>query len=321
MDRLVFSTDALPRHHRFPAYCEEILRPSCGLELRTANQFGFRAHLEFRRVGMIEIMTNTLTAIDTARTANLVRDGDDALLVMLLLGGKAHQTQLGDDRVLNAGDAIICDSAYPGEFNLVTSSKLLSLKIPRVRLSVLLPHISRFAGATLDHDPVALRLLSGYLAGALNIDFSSSEQAARVHQDHIVDLVALALGMEGKTRLMAEQHGGQAARRAAVLQAIETSMADPALDATKVATWLGITVRYVHHLLEPTGRSFSEHLLDKRLAQAVELLCDPTQSQRKIADIAFEVGFKDLSYFNRTFRRKYAGTPTELRQATGATRR
>jgi AraC-like DNA-binding protein len=119
---------------------------------------------------------------------------------------------------------------------------------------------------------------------------------------------------------MAEQHGGQAARRAAMLQAIETSMADPALDAAKVATWLGITVRYVHHLLEPTGRSFSEHLLDKRLAQAVELLCDPTQSQRKIADIAFEVGFKDLSYFNRTFRRKYAGTPTELRQATGATR-
>ena len=216
MDRLVFSTDALPRHHRFPAYCEEILRPSCGLELRTANQFGFRAHLEFRRVGMIEIMTNTLTAIDTSRTANLVRDGDDALLVMLLLNGRAHQTQFGDDHELHAGDAIICDSAYPGEFNLVTSSKLLSLKIPRMRLSVLLPHISRFAGAKLDKDPVTLRLLSSYLAGAVNIDFSSSEQAARVHQDHIVDLVALALGMEGKTRLMAEQHGGQAARRAAV---------------------------------------------------------------------------------------------------------
>jgi AraC-like DNA-binding protein len=74
-------------------------------------------------------------------------------------------------------------------------------------------------------------------------------------------------------------------------------------------------VRYVHHLLEPTGRTFSEHLLDRRLARAVELLRDPSHEIRRIADIAFEVGFKDLSYFNRMFRRRYGGTPTDVRHA------
>jgi AraC-like DNA-binding protein len=103
---------------------------------------------------------------------------------------------------------------------------------------------------------------------------------------------------------MAEQRGAQAVRRAAIVHAITASMADPALDATRVAARLGITVRYVHHLLEPTGRTFSGHLLGKRLAHAVELLCEAGQGRRKIADIAFEVGFKDLSYFNRMFRRK-----------------
>jgi AraC-like DNA-binding protein len=320
MDRIVFSTDALPRQQRFSAYCEELLRPSCGLEVRTADQSGFRAHLEFRRVGIIDIMTNTLTAVDTARTAKLVRDGDDALLVMMLLNGRAHQTQFGDDHELHAGDAILCDSAYPGEFNLVTNAKLLTVKVPRMKLGAVLPHLPRFAGATLGRDPVALRLLSGYLTGTLNVDFGGSEQAARLHQDHIIDLVALALGIEGDTHALAEQRGGQAARRAAVVHAIAASMTDPALDATRVAARLGITVRYVHHLLEPTGRTFSEHLLDRRLARAVELLCEAGQRHRKITDIAFQVGFKDLSYFNRMFRRKYAGTPTELRQATGATR-
>jgi AraC-like DNA-binding protein len=114
---------------------------------------------------------------------------------------------------------------------------------------------------------------------------------------------------------VAEQRGAQAVRRAAVVQAIAASMADPALDATMVAAKLGITARYVHHLLAPTGRTFSEHLLDKRLARAIELLCEPAQRRRKIADIAFEVGFKDLSYFNRTFRRKYGGTPSDMRLA------
>jgi AraC-like DNA-binding protein len=320
MDRIIFSTDALPRHQRFPAYCEEILRPSCGLELRTADQSNFRAHLEFRRVGMIDIMSNTLTAIDTARTANLVRDGDDALLVMLLLDGHAYHTQFGDDHELHAGDAIICDSAYPGEFNLLTNSKLLSLKVPRMKLGALLPHMSRFAGLTPGRDRVALRLLSDYLLGTFDVDFGGSDEVARLHQDFIIDLVALALGTEGDTRAQVEQRGAQAVRRTAVVHAIATSMADPALDATMVAARLGITVRYVHHLLQPTGRSFSEHLLDKRLARAVELLCEAGQRHRKIADIAFEVGFKDLSYFNRMFRRKYSGTPTELRQAAGGTR-
>jgi AraC-like DNA-binding protein len=320
MDRIIFSTDALPKHQRFPAYCEEILRPSCGLELRTADQSDFRAHLEFRRVGMIDIMSNTLTAIDTARTANLVRDGDDALLVMLLLNGHAYQTQLGEDHELHAGDAIICDSAYPGEFNLLTNSKLLSLKVPRMKFGALLPHMSRFAGLTPGRDRVALRLLSDYLVGTFDVDFGGSDEVARLHQDFIIDLVALALGTEGDTRALAEQRGAQAVRRAAVVQAIAASMADPALDATIVAARLGMTVRYVHHLLEPTGRTFSEHLLDNRLAKAVELLGKAGQRHRRIADIAFEVGFEDLSYFNRMFRRKYAGTPTELRQAAGGTR-
>jgi AraC-like DNA-binding protein len=320
MDRIVFSTDSLPEQHRFPAFCEEIVRSWCGLDIQTADQSGFYAHLDFRRAGMINIMTDTMPAIDCVRTPQMLRDGDDTLMVMLLLRGKAYQTQLGDDCELNAGDTVICDSAYTGAYNLVADSKLIGLKIPRMRIGVLLPHMTRFAGAKLDKDPLALRLLSGYLTGTLDVDLGGGHHAARLHQDHIIDLVALALGTEGESRVIAEQRGAQAVRRAAVIQVIEASMADPALDATTVAARLGITVRYVHHLLELTGRTFSEHLLDKRLAKAVELLCDPGQSQRRIADIAFEVGFRDLSYFNRMFRRKYAGTPTDLRHAAGDTR-
>jgi AraC-like DNA-binding protein len=74
-------------------------------------------------------------------------------------------------------------------------------------------------------------------------------------------------------------------------------------------------VRYVHHLLETTGRTFSEHQLDRRLARVEQILRDPRHAQRRIADIAFEVGFRDLSYFNRVFRRKYGATPTDIRHA------
>jgi AraC-like DNA-binding protein len=315
MDRLAFSTDAFREHERFSAYYENVVRYSCGLDLRPQDPSRFRADLEFRRFGAIDAIIHTVGALGTIRTPRFVRDGDDALMVMMLLDGRAHQTQFEDRHDLTSGDAIICDLAYPGALDLITDAKLLSLKIPRMALGIALPHRPRFAGARLDTDPGARRLLFGYLAGTFDMDLGGDIRAARLHQNHIVDLVALALGTGGETRELIERDGTQAARRIAVIREIEAFATDPALDAATVAIRLGITVRYVHHLLEPTGRSFSEHLFDRRLARAVELLRDPAHGLRRIADIAFAVGFRDLSYFNRMFRRKYGGTPSDVRHA------
>ena len=77
---------------------------------------------------------------------------------------------------------------------------------------------------------------------------------------------------------------------------------------------LGVTPRYVHLLLEETGKSFTHHVLQQRLERAAALLRDPQLRHRKIADIAAEAGFTDLSYFNRAFRRYYSATPSDIRQ-------
>jgi len=45
------------------------------------------------------------------------------------------------------------------------------------------------------------------------------------------------------------------------------------------------------------------------------MLSDPRFSDRTIGSVAFDVGFGDLSYFNRTFRRHYGATPGEIRQS------
>ena len=112
----------------------------------------------------------------------------------------------------------------------------------------------------------------------------------------------------------AHSHRIRALRQAAVLREIEQRCVDPELRAASVAAQLGITARYVHLLLKETGRTFSRHVLDKRLEQALALLRDPQWHSRKIADVAGESGFADLSYFSRTFRRKYGDTPSAVRE-------
>ena len=56
-------------------------------------------------------------------------------------------------------------------------------------------------------------------------------------------------------------------------------------------------------------------MLGQRLSRAHRLLSDPHLADRNISAVAFDVEFNDLSYFNRTFRQRYAATPTEIRQS------
>lgn len=66
-------------------------------------------------------------------------------------------------------------------------------------------------------------------------------------------------------------------------------------------------------LFEAEGLSASEFILSQRLARAHRLLGDPKLIARSISSIAYDIGFGDLSYFNRTFRRRYGATPSEIR--------
>jgi AraC-like DNA-binding protein len=103
-------------------------------------------------------------------------------------------------------------------------------------------------------------------------------------------------------------------RCAAILSVIESRSSDPNLNAVTVAEMLGVTPRYVHLLLEETGKSFTHHVLERRLERTAALLRDPRWRHRKIADIAAEAGFTDLSYFNRVFRRRFGTTPSAMRE-------
>lgn len=59
------------------------------------------------------------------------------------------------------------------------------------------------------------------------------------------------------------------------------------------------------------GLTFSDHLLEVRIRKAVEFLGRP---QATVTGACYEVGFRDLSYFGRIFKR-YAGiTPSEYRE-------
>lgn len=61
-------------------------------------------------------------------------------------------------------------------------------------------------------------------------------------------------------------------------------------------------------------RNFTAYVNQHRIENAKALLADPAQSNRNVANIAFDLGFGSIGPFNRAFRDATGRTPTEYRR-------
>ena len=129
----------------------------------------------------------------------------------------------------------------------------------------------------------------------------------------LCDLVAVTMGATRDAAAIAEGRGIRVARLRAVKDDIEAHLADGDLTPVAVARRQRISDSYVRKLFESEGTSFSEFVLTRRLVRAHRMLTDRRWADRTIASIAFECGFGDLSYFNRTFKRLYSASPSDIR--------
>ena len=106
-----------------------------------------------------------------------------------------------------------------------------------------------------------------------------------------------------------------AARRRLVRRDILENLSDPGLDIGAIARRQGVTPRYIQRLLESEGTTFTAFLRDCRLDLAFRLLREGDANAGRITEIAYDVGFSDLSTFSRAFRRRFDATPSEIRRS------
>jgi AraC-like DNA-binding protein len=160
-------------------------------------------------------------------------------------------------------------------------------------------------------DHFVLRMLAGYAEVLADPAVAMDPLARRIVTDNIYDLAALVLPGSRPT-----MRNARAARLIAIKSDIRRNLSQQDLSIGLMARKHGISDSYARRLFAEDGATFSDFVLEQRLALAHRLLTDPRLAYRAISAIAFEVGFGDLSYFNRTFRRRYGMTPTDARLAS-----
>jgi signal transduction histidine kinase/ligand-binding sensor domain-containing protein/DNA-binding response OmpR family regulator len=93
------------------------------------------------------------------------------------------------------------------------------------------------------------------------------------------------------------------------IEKVEQNIADPDLDIEKFASEVGISRMQLYRKLNSlTDMTVKEFIRDIRLKRAAQLLL---QKKQNISEIAYAVGFRDLSHFRKCFRRKYGMSASE----------
>jgi AraC-like DNA-binding protein len=134
---------------------------------------------------------------------------------------------------------------------------------------------------------------------------------------NLCGLVALACGASEEGR-WSGRDSLRAARLEAAKRYLEKHLTEPALTAASTAAALGISVRHLHLLFEPTGSSFAQYITRRRLLRCRTALTSSTGTSRSVADIAFGWGFYSLATFYRAFEREFGLPPRAVRAAGAA---
>jgi AraC-like DNA-binding protein len=217
---------------------------------------------------------------------------------------------------LAPGDFCISSTGWPFESLMKDGISASGLVIPNEVLSPLLAR-GRLTGpvAAPAGSPLGKLLGVAFDAASAQLPLLSPELGDAVLQN-LCGLVALACGASEEGR-WSGRDSLRTARLEAAKRYVEEHLAEPGLTPAGTAAALGISVRHLHLLFEPTGISFAHYVAQRRLLQCRAALTSPTGVARSVADIAFGWGFNSLATFYRVFEREFGMPPTALRAAHG----
>jgi len=310
-----FSTDHVPEKDRIAMWREHFGRTALRVEIEPIEEGPFEACVTSRILPGLHLLEGGLSAARLTRTRELISDGNDDLFLLVIRTGSVSISARDREVLLREGDGLLRSGDEVTVFERRTYGGSLALRIPRSILSSLIVDVDGATMRTIPRESGALKLLESYMKALIDEQALTAPGLQHLVASHVSDLAALTLGATRDAESTARARGMPAARlRAAKTYIIENSHRRD-LSIGMVAAHLGVTPRYLQRLFEGDGKTFSTWLLNQRLIRAHRMLCKARFSEQAVSAIAYGVGFGDLSYFNRCFRRLYGITPRDVREA------
>jgi len=301
------SSDSLPASQRVEFFADFFAQKILRIHLEATRDEPLKADLTLKALPGLGIVWGKNSPISTGPT----KDADDGFVFQLAFSDIVYD-QFGREGMVHRGEAVALSNADAGRVIFPGNCKFVSLFLPRSLFGPLVREGDTCFARSIAQDSPALQLLRGYLGLLRDDALTGTRELQSLISEHVYDLVALALGAMRDAAEVAKGRGARVARLAAIKKDIVTRLEDD-LSLDDLASRHHLSPRYIRMLFEGEGSNFTTFVRDQRLSRAHAMLGSLRFDHRRIADIAYDVGFNDLSYFNRLFRRRFGLAPGEIR--------
>jgi AraC-like DNA-binding protein len=228
--------------------------------------------------------------------------------------GELSVQQGGQGVVARRGDLLLFDGGRLA--NVALKSHCLhiitTLTIPEPRFIALTDSGGRSVNILLLRD--------GLVSPFVNCLALLSEQMAACSKDELTVLYRACVALLPLALNKWSAGYGATDRRSCLLREIldhtNQNVADAELSPSRVAKQFRISVRYLHKLFAASGTTFGSYIVGARLDHICRELISPCGRNRPVAALAAAWGFRDISTFNRAFKKRFGCTPRGFRVAS-----
>lgn len=301
------STVAHPGRESVEAWRDLFGHAICGLDIEPLSDRPFVSKAVVRVLPGLGVAQGMSSGAHYWRPSHRI-NSDDLVFVVNHSGHDLARMERRE-QTLSPGQAVLFAADRVGGTTNAGTSRFTTLRIPRPVVPGADDSILRIVAP----DNEALRLLGAYLGVLGDAAALAAPETQKRIVGHVHDLIAMAVEVPGKGPPAEERGGVAAARLRAIKRDIATNAADMELDVGQIAARHRVTPRYVQMLFAQTGTHFSEYLRMCRLAAAHHMLRAPAHRRKSIGEIALDVGFGNISYFNRAFRLAFNASPSDVR--------
>lgn len=310
-----FHAAALPEAQRFAAWQHVVNDWLLAAEMRQVRGSIFRGSALLRVLPDLRFGWGALDAAIGKRTRSIVSSDNDDLVLFVNTGGAFTALHRGAEVEVKPGGGYVASCADAGVYQWPDGMRLVALRARHGTISSLVRNVHDRIGRAIPGDNQGLRLLVRYLRLFDETERLDDSAQRSLVARHVNDLLALTLGGSGDAQEFAEMRSGRAARLKTMKAHVEANLDRHDLSPATLARLFHVAPRTVQRLFETDGTSFTEFVLERRLARAYAALGSGNGGGPSIGDIALAAGFNNISYFNRRFRARYGATPSDIRHA------
>lgn len=273
----------------------------------------FHSSMRSAVAGHVRVSVLSGSPCVVTRDAELIRQADPAYLTVSMQRiGRSAIAQDGRRCMVDPGDLVNYVTSRPYEVTFWEPYETVLVSVP---IAALGSHADTLAVRTAiavgtDRGP---RDVVGALFEALATKITDCTAGdASSSKEHLADAI-VSLVIAELVDIAPQGAGDDLVDR--VLAHCLSHLSDPGLTVESIGRALGVSVRYLHKVLAPTGITLSAWIRRQRLDRIGRDLADETLRGRTAGAIAARWGMPDAGHLSRALRAEFGMTASEIRRS------